>query len=315
MKLWMRYAVLCGLWCAVIPVYALPLEKGYHAVANVNDVSVTPYDIEKRIILLRYVNNIPDSVTLTPQDKNAILRTIVDEIVKAQEVARFKAEASEDRLQTYLSNIAQNKGKNLKQFLAELQAKGLERSEVEKIFARQISWQDFMQGRYGRDISVSSYEVSQILQASSAFQNVMVKTKSITLPFEGESDFQKKRLEAEKILSRIREGQEFDSFKGTYAIDVDKTLLPVASFDKNLHRFLLDAAAGDISGLMRTEKGLQIVTIMQKDVNSQKAFSYENAPQAMKEEVLRKVKQHKLELKEKEYLRTLRNQAVIHIYE
>ena len=114
----------------------------YQPIAVVNDVSVTPYDLTKRIKLLRFLNNVPKNAAVTQQDKVALLRNIIDEVVKAQETQRFDVTISSERMDEYIENLARQRRMSKESFLSEVEAIGINRQEIEKIFSRQLAWTD-----------------------------------------------------------------------------------------------------------------------------------------------------------------------------
>jgi parvulin-like peptidyl-prolyl isomerase len=255
--------------------YAVPdsvTQMGYHPVAVVNDVAITPYDIEKRIKLIRFLNDIPVTVTLSNSDKNALLKTITDEIIKAQEVTRFKADPKPERVNDYLKDLARQKNMTLDAFLKQLDSIGITRTEAEKIFSRQIAWRDLLQGRYGRDINVSTYEISQIIEASLKTGNLQFAFDSIIIPFDNQAELKDKQSEAESILNRLKTGENFDVIKSAYSTDIKQpeSLIPLAQIDESLHSFLLQSDIGQISGLIRTKNGFEIIRLnnRQSDENT-----------------------------------------------
>lgn len=238
----------------------------YQPIALVNDVSITPYDLEKRIKLLRFLNNIPADTVITAQDRAALLRNVIDEIVKAQETQRFEVKISSERLDAYIGDLARQKGMSKESFFAKLSDVGVQRSEVEKIFSRQQEWTDLIRGRYGRDISVNTHEVAQLVEGTLKVGDVQVRYDVISLPFNHVGEIRAKLYEAENIQKRIAAGSDFDVIKTSYQSSVDRSdkLIPLAHAPQEYHSFLMAAEEGDISSALQTQTSIDLVKFYER---------------------------------------------------
>ena len=235
----------------------------YRPVAIVNDVAITPVDLEKRINLLRIINNVPDSVVITAGDKRNILRSVIDEIIQAQETKRFKVEVSPERLNEYMSSVLVGMGMSRTKFEEQLKAKNIAFEDVEKIFMRKLAWEDLVGGRYGRDTTVSTYEISQIIQATSQAGNMKVKYDRITIPVENVSDVATKEKEANNILKRLQAGEDFNVLSAAYANQNSSgnNFVSIQEVDSHFIPFLTQASVGNISGLIQTDIGFEILRL------------------------------------------------------
>lgn len=246
----------------------------YRPVAIVNDVAITPIDLEKRINLLRIINNVPDSVVITAGDKKNILRSVVDEIIQAQETKRFKVEVSPERLNEYMSSIFVGMGVSRTKFEEQLKAKNIVFEDVEKIFMRKLAWEDLIGGRYGRDTTVSTYEISQIIEATSGAGNIKVKYDRITIPLENASDVATKAEEAKNILKRLQAGEDFNAISASYANQnsAGHNFVSLQEVDAHFIPFLTQASVGDISDLIQTDIGFEILRLDGREAGDNAMF-------------------------------------------
>lgn len=249
----------------------------YKPIALVNDVSITPYDLTKRIKLLRFLNNTPADAVVTAQDRAALLRNVIDEIVKAQETQRFDVTISPERLDGYIQGLARQKGMTKEAFFAALEKNGVQRSEVEKIFSRQQAWTDLVRGRYGRDVSVNTHEVAQLVEGTLKVGDMQVRYDVISLPFRHVGEIRTKLQEAENIQKRLQSGEDFNAIKTSYqsSIASDNSLVSLAQAPQYYHSFLMSAEEGDISSAIQTQTSIDLVKFYERQSTSGITFDPE----------------------------------------
>lgn len=249
----------------------------YRPIAVVNDVAITPYDLKKRTQLIKFLSNIPQDTIISQQDRTALLKTMTDEILKEQETKKFKVKIKDERIEAYMKDLARERNMTYSQFMDKLKSIGINKDEAITLFKRSFAWRDLLQGRYGRDISVSTYEIAQIVESNLKTGNLQVDYDTIIIPVEQQSDLQKKQDEALSVLERLKKGENFDALQLSYKTDIAEKhqvkLLSQAPVE--LHSFMMKARNGEISSIIRTQNGFEIVRL-----NSKKAD--EAMPKLMK---------------------------------
>jgi|GEM_PF-6021387 len=192
----------------------------YQPAAIVNDTPITPIDIENRVAFLRIINNIPDTVTLTAKDRAKILNDLIEERIKTQEAERFNIEVSQQRIDGAYKAAARNLNLTPAQFTQKLNDKGLKPFYFDNATRHKMAWDDLLQGRYGRDLVVNTYEISQIIKATAETQGTSVTFSQIILSIDPKLDPKIAQENITKHLNeisvRLNEGARFETIASDY---------------------------------------------------------------------------------------------------
>ncbi len=189
----------------------------YQPLAMVNDKPITPVDIDNRVQFIRIINKIPKTIKLSAQDKNRILEDLIEEKIKTQETERFKVKIDEKRLDDAFKAAANNLGISEKDFADTLRRHGLDRAYFDRVTGDKFAWSDLVQGRYARDISISTYEIAQIIEANSLTDGMSVVYHQIVLPFDGSPKAQTDiQVTLDDISKRLKQGEAFKTIAMGY---------------------------------------------------------------------------------------------------
>lgn len=189
----------------------------YQPLAMVNDKPITPVDIDNRVQFIRIINKIPKTIKLSAQDKNRILEDLIEEKIKAQETERFKVKIDDKRLDDAFKAASNNLGISEKEFADRLRKHGLNRAYFDRVTGDKFAWSDLVQGRYARDITISTYEIAQIIEANSLTDGMSVVYHQIVLPFDGSSKGQIDiQATLDDISKRLKQGEAFKTIAMVY---------------------------------------------------------------------------------------------------
>ena len=242
----------------------------YQPLAMVNDSPITPIDLERRIKFLRIANNIPDSVQLSEKDRTKILEDLIEEIIKSQETERFKVKIDETRINDAFKIAATNFGLTEQQLSDKLLKNGLDRIYFDKVTHDKLAWEDLVQGRYARDITVSTYEVTQIIESNAVTEGISIVYNQIILPYDGSEKSKNKVQETLNTISqRLKTGEEFSIIAKDYnPNNVSKTEL-LTKINPELAQSLLALQPEQISQPIKVDNSVIVAQFIDKQKGNQ----------------------------------------------
>ena len=237
----------------------------YQPIAMVNDSPITPIDIEKRADFLRIINNIPDTVALTPKDKSKILDDLIEEKIKFQETERFKIKIDDSRINIAFKSAAASLNLSEQEFSTKLLRFDIDRIYFDKVTSDKMAWEELVQGRYGRDITVSTYEVAQIIEANALTDGLSIIYNQILIPFDSTQKAKSTIQETlESIAQRLEKGEAFvDIAKNYNPNSVSKTQL-LSEIPPELAQNLLNLQTEQISRPVRIGNNIVIAQFIDK---------------------------------------------------
>lgn len=153
---------------APAPAVAPPLSEG--VVATVNDDVISSYDLSQRMRLLIVTSGVQPTQQNLEQLQREALRSLIDERLEMQEIAhqekeqKFKITATDEDVMQDLSRMAQGNRMTADQLLGALANAGVGADTLREQLRAQISWQRWIEGRYGGSrLKVSPDQVTSTL--------------------------------------------------------------------------------------------------------------------------------------------------------
>jgi peptidyl-prolyl cis-trans isomerase SurA len=154
---------------AAIPAVAIsqnaqgPLSEGVAAV--VNDDVISTYDVLQRMRLLMVTSGVQPTQENLPQLQAEALRSLVDERLQLQELRRvekaqkFTIIATDAELTQEINDIARGNNTTGPQLLDSLAAQGVGAETFRSQLRAQISWNNWISGRYGSRLRIGDDQV------------------------------------------------------------------------------------------------------------------------------------------------------------
>ncbi|MDR3511338.1 MAG: peptidylprolyl isomerase [Caulobacteraceae bacterium] len=145
-----------------------PLTEG--VVATVNDDVISTYDLRQRMRLLIVTSGVQPTQDNLQQIQREALRSLVDERLEMQEIRhqekeqKFKIAASDEDVMADLGRMAQGNRMTADQLLNALASAGVGADTLREQLRAEISWQRWIQGRYGGSrLKVSPAQVNAVM--------------------------------------------------------------------------------------------------------------------------------------------------------
>lgn len=139
-------------------------EIGEGVLLTVNDQLVTSYDLRQRMLLLIWESQIQPTEESLPAIQQEALRRLVDQRLKAQELARYEVNVSDQTLASEIErNAAQFGLPNGEVFLQALEQFGIRRATFRENLRTEIGWGMLVTGRYRDRARVGQDQVNAVL--------------------------------------------------------------------------------------------------------------------------------------------------------
>jgi peptidyl-prolyl cis-trans isomerase SurA len=140
-----------------------PLSESVAAV--VNDEIISTYDLAQRMRLLIATSGVQPTEQTLPQFQREALISLVDEHLQLHELKRVEKEqkmsiiATDDDVREELSGMAKENNMTPDSFIAAMKAQGISQDTLFQQLRAQISWQRWIQGRYGSRLRIGEDQI------------------------------------------------------------------------------------------------------------------------------------------------------------
>jgi peptidyl-prolyl cis-trans isomerase SurA len=151
---------------------ASPFSEGVAAI--VNDTIISTYDLRQRMLLLIVTSGVQPTAESLAQIEREALRSLVDEHLQLQELKRVEKEqkfsiiADDGDIDRQIGRMAEENRVSGPQLLASLAASGVGAQTLREQIRAEISWQRWINGRYGSRLRVGDDQVEATLARLSA---------------------------------------------------------------------------------------------------------------------------------------------------
>jgi peptidyl-prolyl cis-trans isomerase SurA len=252
-------------------------------VAIVNDIAISSYDLQQRVLLLVATSGVQPTAQNTPQFEQEAVNELIDEALEMQEVRRaekdqkFKIVADDDAVNRRIDEIAsQSPYKTGAALLEAFANAGIAPETFRAQIRADISWQDWMHGRYGGSrLKISPAQIKAVadeIQAQASQPQYLLGEILIDADHAGGMD--KAETAAEQLVAQLQQGAQFTqiarqfSASSTAANGGDTGWLSEAELPAELRPAVEQLRPGEISKPIPTENGVFIVLMRDKRAGS-----------------------------------------------
>jgi len=150
------------------PAPAPPKGLSESVAAVVNDDIISTYDLGQRVRLLAATSGVQPTQETLPQFEREALISLIDEHLQMQELKRiekeqkFKIIASDKDVEEELDGMAKQANTTKAQFLAALGKAGVSPETMKQQLRAQISWRDYIRGRYGSRLRIGEDQIKAV---------------------------------------------------------------------------------------------------------------------------------------------------------
>jgi peptidyl-prolyl cis-trans isomerase SurA len=159
---------------AAAPALAAPRGVSEAVAAIVNDEIVSTYDLGQRVRLLIATSGVQPTEQTLPQFEREALVSLIDERLQMQELHRVEKEqkftiiATDEEVNSELESYAKQNNMTGAQFLGLLAQQGIGSDTFRQQLRAQISWQNWIRGRYGSRLRIGEDQIKAMEQRMAA---------------------------------------------------------------------------------------------------------------------------------------------------
>jgi peptidyl-prolyl cis-trans isomerase SurA len=275
----MASAALAGTACA----QEAPSALRQGVVAIVNDDIISSYDLQQRVMLLVATSGVQPTAQNTTQFEQEAVNELIDEALEMQEVRRaekdqkFKIVADDKAVDGRINEIAQQSPyKTGPRLLEAFQDAGISPVTFRAQIRADISWQDWMHGRYGGSrLKISDAQVNAVIsQIESEASKPQYLLAEILIDADHAGGMQQAEAAATQLITQIQQGAPFSqvarqfSASSTAATGGDTGWLSQSELPAELRPIVDELRPGEISKPIPAESGVYIVLMRDKRAGS-----------------------------------------------
>jgi len=252
-------------------------------VAIVNDNIISSYDLQQRVLLLIATSGVQPTAQNTPQFEQEAVNELIDESIEMQEVRRaekdqkFKIVADDDAVNRRIDEIAQQSPyKSGARLLEAFADAGISPDTFRAQVRTDISWQDWMHGRYGGSrLKISQAQINTVIDE---MQNEASKPQyllgEILIDADHAGGMQQAEAAGDQLVTQLQQGAPFTqvarqfSASSTAATGGDTGWLSDAQLPAELRPVVEQLRPGELSKPIAAENGVYIVLLRDKRAGS-----------------------------------------------
>ncbi len=252
-------------------------------VAIVNDNVISSYDLQQRVLLLVATSGVQPTAQNTPQFEQEAVNELIDEALEMQEVRRaekdqkFKIVADDDAVNHRIDEIAQQSPyKTGPRLLEAFSDAGISPATFRAQVRADISWQDWMHGRYGGSrLKISDAQVNSVInELQSQASQPQYLLGEILIDADHAGGMPQAQAAADQLIVQLQKGAPFTQVARQFSADPtaatggDTGWLSEAQLPAELRPVVEQLGTGELSKPIPAQNGVYIVLLRDKRAGS-----------------------------------------------
>ena len=260
-----------------------PLSEGVAAI--VNDSIISTYDLRQRIMLLIVTAGVQPTEENMPQIQREALRALVDEHLEIQELKRVEKQqkftiiADEQDIDRQIGRMAEENRLTGPQLLKSLEASGVGSSTLKDQLRAEISWQRWINGRYGSRLRVGDDQIeAQLAQINAAAAKPQFLMSEIFIDPVRTGGLDNAVRGGQQLIAQLQQGAPFAavarqfSSASTAATGGDAGWVSSETLAPELQQALDEMRPGQLSQPITTKDGVHILFLREKRTGAKAAL-------------------------------------------
>lgn len=262
------------------------LREGVAAI--VEDEIISTYDLRQRAIWIMLNTGIQPTADNLPQLQREALRSLIDERLEEHELRRQEDErkldpgtlfASDEDVDRYLTNMAQQNNLSKDQFIGELNARGIATKSIRDQARIAISWQQWIVNFYGRQVRISDDQIEATMkELQTAADSPSYQIGEIFISNENAGGAQNAAATANQIIAQLQQNGRFEplarqfSALPTAANGGDAGWTSGDDFPPQVKQVIDQLRPGQVSRPIQTDTGVFIILLRDKRAGSEQTL-------------------------------------------
>lgn len=250
MRRFLTLAALLGLLPA-----ALAAQSQFRTIASVDSDVITAFELEQRLRFLELVR--------TPgANREFALQQLIDDRLRLAASRRAGISLSDEGLQNEMVSFAGRANLSLEEFVAELNAQGIEEATLRDFVQSGVIWREVVRSRFRGRAEISEDEIDRALGQAGSQSTIRVLLNEIFLPARpgrpevAESEQIAERLQRVKSISAFQQEARELSIGPTRDRGGRLDWLNLSDLPPQLGPILLNLAPGDVTEPLRLPNAL-----------------------------------------------------------
>jgi peptidyl-prolyl cis-trans isomerase SurA len=239
--------------------------------AVVNDEVISVFDLVSRMRMVELGSNLPDTAETRQRIGGQVLRALVDEKLQLQEAKRQNVVATDDELNTALSQIEKQNSMQPGQLNDFLKARGIDRGSLITQLTASIVWAKLVRRMAAQNTEITDEEVDDAIKHLKDHANdPEARVAEIFLPVDNPNQDQEVRSLAQKLIDQMRQGARFSavaqqfSQSATAAVGGDMGWLRSDQLPAELAKAVAPLKPGELSTPIRTNNGYYLLLVIDR---------------------------------------------------
>lgn len=234
-------------------------------VATVNDDVISSHDLESRMALFLATSNTPDTLENRRRLAPEVLRTLIDDVLKRQEMRRQNITVSQTEIDRTLAQVAAQVGIPPDALPSYLASRGVPMSTLVDQMEVEIGWLKVVTRVAGDRAAVSPEEIDEELTRARGKSGGELRVGEIFLGVDDPAEQPRVEELARRLVADARKGANFAALARTFsqgpsaAAGGDLGWLPRDELDGQMAAVLANLQAGQVSDPIRAQGGYFIL--------------------------------------------------------
>lgn len=130
---------------------------------TVNNDMITSYDVHQRMLFLIFTSRIQPTQENLPAIQQQALRSLIDQQLESQELARYEVEVTDTMIDSEISAMAQESGGTADQMMAAMREFGIDPATFREKVRVDMGWGMLVSGRYRERTRAGADQVNAVL--------------------------------------------------------------------------------------------------------------------------------------------------------
>jgi len=195
---------------------AAPRPLSESVAAIVNDEIISTYDLAQRMRLLIITSGIQPSQENLPQFQRQALISLIDEHLQLHELKRVEKQqkisivATDDEVREELTGMARENNMTADQFLGALKSQGIGPETLYQQLRAQMSWQRWIQGRYGSRLRIGEDQIKATeARLAAVASKPQYQVSEVLIDANRVGGMQQAMQGAQQLINQMQQGAPF----------------------------------------------------------------------------------------------------------
>ncbi len=252
-----------------------PLSESVAAV--VNDEIISTYDLAQRMRLLIATSGVQPNDQTLPQFQREALISLVDEHLQLHELRRVEKDqkmsiiATDSDVREEIAGMARENNMSADAFLAALKSQGINPETLFQEVRAQVSWQRWIQGRYGTRLRIGEDQIKATQsRLAAAASKPQFQVSEVLIDASRVGGMQAAMQGAQQLISQLQQGAPFPavarqfSAAATAASGGDAGWVSPGEMPPEVDAALEQMRPGQLSAPIPVKDGVYIVYLRDK---------------------------------------------------